>query len=378
LVNRTCSCSPSTPRANYSQYLSAHEDISHGSLALTFPLIAYKYGLFNSGAAYFTNTEMTRFRNMFAKKIWKGTSDPYSFYNSVNGTDNGISAGLPTTPNSFDMMALTYMQFYKFDDLDSSPSPIYDVIMNFYKHKVMDGNPASMSQGNYFTGLADLINAQWDKECVNLKLYNRDLVYDQDFNVKNTLIIEPANHSDFNTVSNSASYADPVIRTEEFIIESNVKSTMTAGEEIILKPGFIAKAGCNFKASINEGNCTDGRTMSSVEPVMYTYAMIPDDENINLVSADEEINIVDEERPDLKFGIFPNPGNGIYTVEFENETIINPTGFITVYNFMGELILKQELKNPVEVLNISGNAKGIYYVKIERNGEVKTQKIIYE
>lgn len=370
---RGCGCSL-VYQPDYPQYQSAMEDISHASLVLTFPLIAYKYGLNNGGTPYFTNTEMTRFRNMFAKNVWKGSSDPYSFYNSVTGSDYGISEHSGVA-NAYDMMALTYMQLEKFDEYDSDPETVYDIIMNFYKHKIIDGNPANMSQGNYFTGLADMVSAQWQKECVNLTLYNRDLVYDQDFTIRNILSIAPEQIDDMHTSLTADSYADPVISSAEFIIEDQVVSNMTAGEEIVFKPGFTAKTGCSLTASINTSACTDGRSMALTEPGSYVNAMIPEEITGQPVSteAPPELN---KQVWDVE--IFPNPGKGVYTIQLKDETQIPKDALVTVYNFMGTIMLQKQLLDINETIDITGKAKGFYYVKLESGNEVKMRKIIYE
>lgn len=56
------------------------------------------------------------------------------------------------------------------------------------------------------------MNAQWDKECFNLKIYNRRMVYDQDFVVKNTLVVAPQEQDDYYSLGD-ASFAEPVINT---------------------------------------------------------------------------------------------------------------------------------------------------------------------
>jgi hypothetical protein len=73
--------------------------------------------------------------------------------------------------------------------------------------------------------------------------------------------------------------------------------------------------------------------------------------------------------------IFPNPGHGSYDLTIKGNSL---SGLITMYNFMGTVIAKQPFNGSTQHLDISGNAKGIYYVKVESEGQIKMLKIIYE
>lgn len=112
--------------------------------------------------------------------------------------------------------------------------------------------------GEKVWGISQIAAAQWDKECVDLTLYNRKLVYNQDIYAKNTLTIAPQKE-DFYQLLYDNSFAIPVISENKFIIEPGVICTMKAGEHIVLKAGFHAKAGCNIRTYIEPSLCFSGR-----------------------------------------------------------------------------------------------------------------------
>lgn len=74
------------------------------------------------------------------------------------------------------------------------------------------------------------------------------------------------------------------------------------------------------------------------------------------------------------FSLYPNPNNGIFTLEttnFENTTV-------TVYNITGQLILKGMLSQPFTTINLSEFSKGLYFLKVETPSETITEKIVYQ
>jgi len=71
------------------------------------------------------------------------------------------------------------------------------------------------------------------------------------------------------------------------------------------------------------------------------------------------------------FFIYPNPGSGIFFIDL---TLLNQPFQVEVFSSMGRL-----LKPPIDELNgitsidLSGRAKGIYFVKIN-SGKISTTK----
>lgn len=72
--------------------------------------------------------------------------------------------------------------------------------------------------------------------------------------------------------------------------------------------------------------------------------------------------------------LYPNPSNGIFSVNFTNTIPANAT--VAVTNILGEVVYKgNDLKTNNEI-NLSNAAKGTYLVKVQTPGTVYTQKIL--
>ena len=61
--------------------------------------------------------------------------------------------------------------------------------------------------------------------------------------------------------------------------------------------------------------------------------------------------------------LFPNPSNGIVTVQFESEGRKE----MNVYNETGQLILTRATENYSENIDLTRYAKGIYLVRVNSN-----------
>jgi len=77
-----------------------------------------------------------------------------------------------------------------------------------------------------------------------------------------------------------------------------------------------------------------------------------------------------DETIDSKLRVYPNPGNGIYTVNPENP---DENFSITVYDFTGRKILTSENERQ---LDLSGFPSAIYLVSLSQNGKVWRERIV--
>jgi hypothetical protein len=358
----------------------ATEDISHGLLDMFFPEVLYQ----NAPGQYFSEDDMVKWHNTFTSNIYAGNND---FHNSVSGGDiTDISSSI----NDLKNRAMGWMPLYAFDGLQNANQPnVYDIIMSMYNdaNYYLKDNPnlhwGTTQSGGIerldYLGLSDVVAAQWDKQCVNLSLYKRDLVYDQDFNVKNSLTVEPQSPSFYNAPQ---SFADPKIATPDFTIEPNVTSNMTAGEEIILKPGFTAKAGCNFTASIIPSACTDG--MRTGNPNGNVNMNVPQTQTTSTKTIPPTENNIPA--PQNSLGIYPNPTDGTSNIYFSIGEKSNVT--LKIVDQYGQEIFPEgtnsEIKNveteqgnyivPLDTKNLNS---GVYLCILQINGEVvQTKKMV--
>jgi hypothetical protein len=125
-------------------------------------------------------------------------------------------------------------------------------------------------------------------------------------------------------------------------------------------------------------------TSTYIAYVNGTYTMIVQDQNNGCKSTATMIiygncnltGIQKNSATGFSIHIFPNPGNGIFTVtsgDLQNYTAIE------IYNSVGVLVKKQEVTSDQTIVNIEEAATGIYIIQVSKNnGVVYTSKIIKE
>jgi hypothetical protein len=269
---RCGSCNAGTLAQSLSsiQAYTDYEDISHARQSLLYPF-AINNKLSVNGTSLFNDYDMIKFRNTFALNIYAGVDNAScpQFHVAVDGDDYskaGDCAEEFSGLNSKKQLALSYMPLYKYDSYKTEGNDVYDIVMNYYNCDIAN-DVVKQKDGVVILGLAETVAAQWDKECVNVTMYNRDVTYNQDFNLKNILTIAPQDYSTPYYALGDAPYAEPTVFTDggtidRFVIEPNTTVNMQAGERITFKAGFKASANCTFKASIVPSTCTDGARLA--------------------------------------------------------------------------------------------------------------------
>lgn len=80
------------------------------------------------------------------------------------------------------------------------------------------------------------------------------------------------------------------------------------------------------------------------------------------------------------FKTFPNPSKGIINIEIENTELSTTTKNIEaqLYDMMGQLRTKVEIIDNKATFNVRDYPKGLYFLKINIDGEIVTKQIIIE
>ncbi|PJB14206.1 MAG: hypothetical protein CO118_09800, partial [Flavobacteriales bacterium CG_4_9_14_3_um_filter_32_8] len=76
------------------------------------------------------------------------------------------------------------------------------------------------------------------------------------------------------------------------------------------------------------------------------------------------------------FTIFPNPSNGIFSIQ--NRTDSNNPQTIEIFNVVGEKIYSTTNNKSTNEINISTFSKGVYFVKLTDGEKVRTEKIVVQ
>jgi hypothetical protein len=361
------------------------EDISHGFLTLVFPIVLNKY-MFNSfSSIYFNDIDMYRFRNTFIRNIWDGNSQNPGFYNSVSGDgyDNRISDNSCGPKRNLDPCPFNYHKWSSYDNNGN----IFEILKTFYINNAFN-SPLNLINGNRYLGLSYLLKLQWEKECFNTTYYNRKLTYNQDFWAKNELVISPEQIDAYHSL-NSNSFADPIITENKFSIEPGVTCNMKAGERIVLKPGFHAKAGSNFRAYIEPNLCTDeqiappgggGNNEPNYESWVTqanTKSIKQQEEHSAQTTTNTSLNEQKNNLPKQEFNIHPNPNTGIFSIYVQTLNEQEQLQ-LSVMDVFGKQILNQQITNSVNhQIDLSAYSKGIYYVSVTgSNGFREVKKVV--
>ncbi|MBL7901877.1 MAG: T9SS type A sorting domain-containing protein [Bacteroidia bacterium] len=82
------------------------------------------------------------------------------------------------------------------------------------------------------------------------------------------------------------------------------------------------------------------------------------------VLVDACIGVQEWKSKNLLFSIYPNPGNGIFTIESTVETSIS------IYNALGQLVLQKNILTGKHSLDLSERAAGVYFIKTKSSNTV--------
>ncbi|GIV28054.1 MAG: hypothetical protein KatS3mg027_1868 [Bacteroidia bacterium] len=139
-----------------------------------------------------------------------------------------------------------------------------------------------------------------------------------------------------------------------------------AGNTVSLKQGF--KSGNNFRAYLD--NCDDGIIVQRTEKYEET------EDTINLYSNKNKLITVEKFNNLTNCIIYPNPTNGIITIEIP-EIAENTT--LQIYNAYGQLMLQQQIKPTQTQVDLSPFGKGLYVVQIrDALNNISTNKIVLQ
>lgn len=377
------------------------EDVSHGGIDIQIPLVAYQ--LYGNGL--YQPSEMNKFAHSLTLNIW----DRYNnvFHNNVFGLDGDLSGGNDPSSTACGNPSngtqniygpgeiLTWMALYPFDDNNAAPDDIYTVLITQAVKLLNDDLTAilpsaywnchsstkGLSGAQSFQGLSEVVKAQWDKECINLTLYNRDVVYNQDFIVKNKLMIAPEQVDDFHQL-NGNSFADPITTNNTFLIESGKTVNMVAGESIQFLSGFVATTGSNFRASINPSACADGRmyTANQNNDKGNLSSSLPIDASTKIIGQQAKIKneVTTSATITNNISISPNPNNGTFKITVTENN--NPIAVkeLKVYDLMGKVIWQTGASSYNEFdVDITNYSQGIYYVRsVNEDGVIEVKKLV--
>ncbi|HRF81334.1 MAG TPA: T9SS type A sorting domain-containing protein [Flavobacteriales bacterium] len=356
------------------------EDISHGVIDLVIPTLSERFGLYTNGAYPFMESDLVRFRNAFTKHIaqWNGTG--WQFKNAVDGSNGPVyycdtCTNYPPV-NTFAYASLGWMPMHVYDESIGAASGlgVYDILSHFYEDVVYP-TPTHISGGLYHYGVAEVVAAQWERECFSLDLYNRKLVYDQDFAAKNVLRVFPAGEA-------GASFADPVIHEPRFTVNENIRSEFRAGSAVIFEPGFEAVRGSVVEAVIDPLGCD--LAYKANMPIEYprTEVRAPEAREQTIMEQDAPVSLeqtTERQKMDA-FRLVPNPTSGETNAELH--LIDQRSASLSIHDALGRQVwsgrfgtlVAGEHRRPVGIRLPAG----VYHCTLSLDGVQHTQRLVVE
>lgn len=178
---------------------------------------------------------------------------------------------------------------------------------------------------------------------------------------------------------------DQITAGNNVTIQNGTSVRFDAGNLIRLTPGFRAVTGSAFRATI--GGCLRG-CFTGVGKTGYGYE---EDSSFVILSTDvmkeehiTEEDITDEDEISMSkdnesqgqaFSIHPNPSSGQFTLTLPTAAANSQ---LIIYDMLGQTVLRQTLSSKQEIINLSSNPKGIYYIQVLSGGNVFVEKIILQ
>ena len=175
--------------------------------------------------------------------------------------------------------------------------------------------------------------------------------------------------------------------TNTYSINSGATVHLVAGESIVLKPGFSAKAGSTFSAKID--NVSDCSTVLSPKTLQKGGSIATFVSNLTQEDINECMSIItkalnreyvnygeeNDDEIDKDITIHPNPNEGAFTIS----TNIDPQEitYIRVLSIIGQSIYEQS-GLPNNIIQLPSSAKGMFLVEISTTNKKFIKKMVVQ
>jgi len=307
----------------------------------------------------------------------------------VDGTNYALQEDDSDEFYAYKNLISAFMPFYQFDDNGTVKSTTtYHLVLQTMKNVWEGGNPnnpnnnrsaldflSSSAIGGY--GFSQVVWAQWDKECVDLSLFNRNLTYDQDFHAKHNLIINTLedNLNDFSysqdylfkLISAENAMALPPYRYRDFTIPNGISSNLTAGNSVSLKGEIYFKAGSEVSVRTVNSNCFSGGRFASTNNNNANHSVTISHQPKKQLEIEKSANLISQ------FIVAPNPFTT--TLIIEKQFTDGSCNFI-LQNSLGQIAENGTFSSGKTILNLTHLPKGIYFLTIFSKEKTFNQKLI--
>jgi hypothetical protein len=158
------------------------------------------------------------------------------------------------------------------------------------------------------------------------------------------------------------------ITAENTTIQSGTTVVFEAGNSVILKPGFHAKAGSTFSAKIGDCQlgCNNGKRLVDNEMVIFNGESIENDiphKTLKNASFNTDTDIL----------IYPNPASETVIIEYHQFTGVEE---VKIFDITGKSLFADKLSGTISNIDISSFSSGMYLIKVITQEQVHVQKLI--
>ena len=206
--------------------------------------------------------------------------------------------------------------------------------------------------------------------------------YNYCYNIWNPFMTFPPPHQNVPQTFTVLESADATSPASWRTIEPGQTVTYTAHEQVILKPGFHAKAGSNFRAYVEPCNaCTQFLMVRVTEngEELVSQIMSQAIEKITEPQSEEKIEkkMMDDE---FYLKLYPNPSAGDVTIEYN--TSKSDVVEILLHDSQGKLVYKLKNNSTHDsgmhriTLNGAELPAGIYFCTLQTGNKHTTEKLI--
>ncbi len=243
-----------------------------------------------------------------------------------------------------------------------------DVYAGFCAPMWMDNvtNSTSHTFGQCGYNSNDLVYINSQNLLCNSQPWNFCAVSPNDYNV-----------SDYAFFQSAADITAGGTGCSKFTVQPSGYCTMQSQTEIELKPGFEAKAGCFFHASIS------GCTEPPHKPIKFAQNNNDSNNNNQGTNKNGLVNSLNEGNSNESIVVIPNPTKGPFTLQLAQSSsssgnTMNTNNYITVYNVFGQMIYQTTTPEFTINLDLSSQPRGVYLVRVQSGNNYFTKKLVVQ
>ena len=95
-------------------------------------------------------------------------------------------------------------------------------------------------------------------------------------------------------------------------------------------------------------------------------------DNVNIDGQNIIIGL-DDEITEFNTSIYPNPTKGIFNIRTDASNMK-----VEIYSTLGRLVANEIIHGGVQQIDLSKQAKGVYFVKLMHNGKTEQRKLVIQ